>query len=180
LASSFGPTVAVSPFANTSGDTKNDALALRIGQKATDYLVKFTLLHTMGSWGGAAKIAADPIVAGRELGAAYVVTGNVESGTGALRATFQVNDVHSGARIWSQTLAPILEDPKSGLRAEILVNPRDRLQHLQRPTSSHISPNAPRASRCGDEHVAYRRRSSLKIPEPPKLRARPHVNVTIP
>src|ERR1700722_7602261 len=43
LASSFGPTVTVSPFANTSGDTKNDALALRIGQKATDYLVKFTL-----------------------------------------------------------------------------------------------------------------------------------------
>ena len=60
LASSFGPTVTVSPFANTSGDTKNDALALRIGQKATDYLVKFTLLHTMGSWGGAAKSATDP------------------------------------------------------------------------------------------------------------------------
>ena len=106
LASSFGPTVTVSPFANTSGDTKNDALALRIGQKATDYLVKFTLLHTIGSWGGAARSAADPVVAGRELGAAYVVTGNVESGTGALRATFQVNDAHSGARIWSQTLAP--------------------------------------------------------------------------
>ena len=120
LASSFGPTVTVSPFANTSGDTKNDALALRIGQKATDYLVKFTLLHTMGSWGGAAKSAADPIVAGRELGAAYVVTGNVESGTGALRATFQVNDVQSGARIWSQTLAPILEDPKSGASEEEL------------------------------------------------------------
>jgi adenylate cyclase len=120
LASSFGPTVTVSPFANTSGDTKNDSLALRIGQKATDYLVKFTLLHTMGSWSGAAKSAADPIVAGRELGAAYVVTGNVESGTGALRATFQVNDAHSGARIWSQTLAPILEDPKSGASEEEL------------------------------------------------------------
>jgi TolB-like protein len=120
LASSFGPTVTVSPFANTSGDTKNDALALRIGQKATDYLVKFTLLHTIGSWGGAARSAADPVVAGRELGAAYVVTGNVESGTGALRATLQVNDAHSGARIWSQTLAPILEDPKSGASEEEL------------------------------------------------------------
>jgi adenylate cyclase len=116
LASSFGPTVTVSPFANTSDDTKNDALALRIGQKATDYLVKFTLLHTMGSWGGAAKSAADPIVAGRELGAAYVVTGNVESGTGALGATFQVSDVQSGARIWSQTLAPLFEDPKLNAR----------------------------------------------------------------
>jgi TolB-like protein len=126
LASSFGPTVTVSPFANTPGDTKNDALALRIGQKATDYLVKFTLLHTMGSWGGAAKSAADPIVAGRELGAAYVVTGNVESGTGALRATFQVNDVHSGARIWSQTLAPILEDPNPALLGKNLRDVRQR------------------------------------------------------
>ena len=36
-------------------------------------------------------------------------------GDGPLRATFQVDDVHSGARIWSQTLAPILEDPKSAL-----------------------------------------------------------------
>jgi adenylate cyclase len=120
LASSFGPMVTVSPFANTSGDSENDALAMRIGQKATDYLVKFTLLHTIGSWGGAARSAADPVVAGRELGAAYVVTGNVESGTGALRATFQVNEAHSGARIWSQTLAPILEDPKSGASEEEL------------------------------------------------------------
>ena len=120
LASSFGPTVAVSPFANTSGDARNDALALRIGQKATDYLVKFTLLHTIGSWGGAPKSAADPIAAGRELGAAYVVTGNVELGAGALRATFQVNDVRSGARIWSQTLAPVLEDLKSAAAEEEL------------------------------------------------------------
>jgi putative transposase len=47
-----------------------------------------------------------------------------------------------------------------------------RLQHLQRPTSSHFSPKAPRASRYGDD-LADRRRSSLKIPEPPTLRACP-------
>src|SRR5271167_3248289 len=40
-------------------------------------------------------------------------------------------------------------------------------------TSSHLSPNAPRASRCSDGHMADRRRSSLKIPEPPTLRACP-------
>jgi len=65
------------------------------------------------------------------------------------------------------------------LRAEILVHPRGCLQH-QRPTSSHFSLNAPRASRCGDGHLADHRRSSLKIPEPPTLRTRPHGNVTIP
>ena len=45
--------------------------------------------------------------------------------------------------------------------------------YLQRPTSSHFSPNAPRASRCGDGHMADRRRSSLNIPEQPTFRARP-------
>src|SRR5580693_3855864 len=67
-----------------------------------------------------------------------------------------------------------------GFSPEIPVNACRRLQHLQRPTSSHLSPNAPRASRCGDGHMADRRRSSLKIPEPPTLRACPHGNVTIP
>ena len=120
LTSSFGPTVAVLPFANASGNAQNDALALRISQKATDYLGKYTLLRTIGSWGDAAGSAADPIVAGGKLGAAYVVTGNVESGADTLRVTFQVDDVRSRARIWSQTLAPILEDAKSGAAEEEL------------------------------------------------------------
>src|ERR1700722_12563808 len=67
-----------------------------------------------------------------------------------------------------------------GFSPEIPVNACRRLQHLQRPTSSHLSPNAPRASRCGDGHMADRRRSSLKIPEPPTLRACAHGNLTIP
>src|SRR5580704_17217818 len=56
---------------------------------------------------------------------------------------------------------------------EIPVNACRRLQHLQRPTASHLSPNAPRASRCGDGHMVDHRRSRLINPEPPTLRARP-------
>jgi hypothetical protein len=68
-----------------------------------------------------------------------------------------------------------------GFSPEIPVNACRRLQDLQRPTPSHLSPNPPRASRCGDGHMADRRRSSsLKIPEPPTLHACPHGNVTIP
>jgi hypothetical protein len=62
---------------------------------------------------------------------------------------------------------------RAGFSPEIPVIACRRLQHLQRPTSSHLSPNAPRASRCGDGHMADRRRSRLKNPEPPTLRARP-------
>ena len=45
----------------------------------------------------------------------------------------------------------------------------------------HLGQNAPRASRCGDGHMADRRRSwPQKNPEPSTLCARPHGNVTIP
>ena len=37
------------------------------------------------------------------------MTGNLEAGGDALRVTFQADDVHSGARLWSQTISPILE-----------------------------------------------------------------------
>jgi len=119
-APSFGPTVAVVPFANATGDAKNDALALRIGQKTTDYVGKYAWLRTIGRTGGAAKSGADPVAAGREVDADYVVTAEVDSGADSPRATFHVDDVHSGARVWSQTLIPILEDPKSGAAEEEL------------------------------------------------------------
>jgi adenylate cyclase len=115
---SFGPAVAVLPFANATGDARNDALALRLGQKTTDYLGKYAWLRTIGRSGGAAKNGADPVAAARELGADYVVTADLDSGADSPRATFHVDDVHSGARVWSKTLAPILEDPKSGAAEE--------------------------------------------------------------
>src|SRR5271165_2825926 len=119
-ASSFGPAVAVFPFVNATGDARNDALALRLGQKATDYLGKYSWLRTFGRPGGALKSGADPVAAGRELGADYVVTSEVESGADSPRAAFHVDDAHSGARVWAQTLAPILEDPKSAAAEEEL------------------------------------------------------------
>jgi hypothetical protein len=78
------------------------------------------VLRAFGRSGGAVKAGADPIAAARELGADYVVTAEVDSGADSPRATFHVDDAHSGARLWSQTLAPILEDPKSSAAEEEL------------------------------------------------------------
>ena len=58
------------------------------------------------------------------------------------------------------------------LGAEIPVNPCCRVQHVQRPTPSHVSPNAPHAPRRGNGHVADRSRSGLTILEAATLRAR--------
>ena len=103
------PTVAILPFANATGNPQYDALAQRIGQKTRDAASNATIWRIIGCSGGAAASTADPIYAGRQLGADYAVTGNVEAAGDALRVTFQVDDVHSGARVWSRTVSPTFE-----------------------------------------------------------------------
>jgi adenylate cyclase len=107
-AAPFGvPTVAVLPLANMIGNPQYDTLTQRIGQKTRDAASSATIWRIVGRWG--AETAADPIEAGRQLNADYIVTGNLEAGGDALRVTYQLNDVHSGARLWSRTVAPIFE-----------------------------------------------------------------------
>jgi adenylate cyclase len=107
------PTVAILPFANVTGNPQYDPLTQRIGQKTMDAAGNAAIWRIVGRPGGAAGSAGDPIEAGRQSNADYVVTGNLEAGGDALRVTFQVDDVHSGARIWSQTISPVLESVNS-------------------------------------------------------------------
>src|SRR5271157_2851820 len=67
-----------------------------------------------------------------------------------------------------------------GLSPEVPLNPRRRLQHIQRPTPSHVSQIPPRATRRGDDHVARGRRGGLKIRKAQTARALSHGNVTVP
>ena len=53
VVSSFGPAIAVLPFANASGDAKHDALTQRVGQKTRDYLGNSTTWRVVGGSGGA-------------------------------------------------------------------------------------------------------------------------------
>ena len=82
------PTVAILPFANVTGNPQYDPLTQRIGQKTRDAAGNATIWRIVGRPGGAAG-TADPIEAGRQLNADYVVTGNLEAGGEALRVTFQ-------------------------------------------------------------------------------------------
>src|SRR5579864_6509791 len=56
------------------------------------------------------------------------------------------------------------------LRAEVSFEPCCRLQHIQHPTPSHLSPNASRASGRGDEHVAQSSCGELKSREAENFR----------
>ena len=112
-AAPFGvPTVAMMPFANVTGDPHYDTLAHRIGQKTKDVASSSSLWRIVGQTPVAGS-AADPTEARRQLNAAYAVAGNLEAGGDALRVTFQLNDIHTGARLWSQTISPVLEKPNA-------------------------------------------------------------------
>ena len=100
------PIVAVLPFANVTGDPQYETLTQRISQKTRDAAGNATIWRIVGHPGGG---GADPIEAGRQVNADYVITGNLEAGGDALRVTFQVDDVHSGVRLWSRTISPVLE-----------------------------------------------------------------------
>jgi hypothetical protein len=68
---------------------------------------------------------------------------------------------------------------KRSLCAEISLNPRRRLQHLQRPTPSHISSIALRASRRGVDYVARGCCGRLKFAHESRFASSFH-NVTAP
>jgi TolB-like protein len=111
-AARFGvPTVAVLPFANATGDPQYEAVTQRIGQKMRDAASNAPIWRIVGRSAGTG--SPDAIDAGRQLNADYVVTGNLEAGGDALRVTLQLADAHSGARLWSQTISPVLEKPNT-------------------------------------------------------------------
>lgn len=101
--------MAILPFANATGNSQYDPLAQRISQKTRDAAGNETIWRIVGRPG----VAADAIEARRQLNADYLVTGDVEAGSDALRVTYQVEDLHSGARLWSRTISPILESPNA-------------------------------------------------------------------
>jgi adenylate cyclase len=127
-AAAFGaPTVAILPFANATGDPRYYTLSERIGQKTRDAASNATILRIVGRTGGG---AADPIEAGWQLNADYVISGNVEAGGDALRVTFQFGDVHSGARVWSQTISPVIENPNTAAaEAEVAGHAKGQLMY---------------------------------------------------
>ena len=121
------PTVAVLPFANVTGDPQYETVTQRIGQKMRDAASNAPIWRIVGRSAGTG--SADAIDAGRQLNADYVVTGNLEAGGDALRVSLQLADAHSGARLWSQTISPVLEKPNTAAaeaevagRAELLLD----------------------------------------------------------
>jgi len=102
---STGPTVAVLPFENNTGDSGQDAFAAGLTQQIISALGHFGELRVLarsvtGSYKGRVQNSAD---LGRGLGADYLVDGTLRRDGELSRIDIQLSDTRSGAQIWSKT-----------------------------------------------------------------------------
>lgn len=109
---SEGPTVAVWPFDNDTGDAGLNALA--------DGLTR-QIISALGRFGGLRVLARsvtkafksrplDAADLGRELGVDYSVEGNLEADGEAIRIDVQLSEAATGAQIWSKTFKANVKD----------------------------------------------------------------------
>jgi adenylate cyclase len=105
LALPKGPSIAVLPFANLSGDPKEEYFADGISEEIITQLTQFRELFVIArnstfQYKGK---AVDIKQIGRELGVRYVLEGSVRKGAGGIRVTAQLIDAASGAHLWAET-----------------------------------------------------------------------------
>jgi TolB-like protein len=102
---SGGPTVAVLPFENNTGDGGQDALADGLTQQIISALGRFGELRVLArgvtsTYKGRAANATD---LGRALGVDYQVDGNLRRDGDQTRIDIQLSDARTGAQVWSKT-----------------------------------------------------------------------------
>lgn len=99
-----GPSIAVLPFANMSGDPGQEHVADGISEDITTALsrLRWLLVIARNSTFTYKGRAVDVRQVGRELGVRYVLEGSVRTAAGRIRVTAQLADAGSAKHIWAQ------------------------------------------------------------------------------
>jgi TolB-like protein/DNA-binding winged helix-turn-helix (wHTH) protein len=102
---SRGPTVAVLPFENNTGDTGQDTLADGLTQGMISALGRFGELRVLARGVTSAYRGQVPnaIDLGRALGVDYAVDGNLRRDGDVSRVDIRLSDTRTGAQVWSKT-----------------------------------------------------------------------------
>jgi TolB-like protein len=100
-----GPTIAVWPFENDTGDGQQDALADGLTQQIISALGRFGELRVLArdmtkTYQGRHQNVTD---FGRALGVDYFVNGNLRRDCDLSRIDIQLSDARTGAQVWSKT-----------------------------------------------------------------------------
>jgi len=99
-----GPSIAVIPFRNLSGDSAQDLFADALSSDIITGLTRSSHLFVLaaGATAGVGEGNQDPVSAGRSLGVSYLLSGTVRKAGGMLRVSAELSDVANSVRIWSQ------------------------------------------------------------------------------
>ncbi|MEQ1881432.1 MAG: adenylate/guanylate cyclase domain-containing protein [Burkholderiales bacterium] len=105
LALPKGPSIAVLPFTNISGDATQEYFSDGLTEDLITGLSRFPDLLVIGrnttfQYKGK---AVDIRTLGRDVGARYVVEGSVRRGTKTVRVTAQLLDARDGKHLWAET-----------------------------------------------------------------------------
>jgi adenylate cyclase len=97
-----GPAIAALPFANLSGDAAHDLFARGISDQVAAALTRFKGVRVL-SPRAAAQYADDLKALRNELGADYLLEGNIRRGAGQIQITAILTKVDTGDQIWTDT-----------------------------------------------------------------------------
>ena len=107
-----GPSIAVLPFANMSGDPEQEYFADGMVEEITTALSRFKTLFVIArnsSFTYKGK-ASNVKQVGRELGVRYVLEGSVRKAANRVRITAQLIDASTGAHLWADRFDGAMED----------------------------------------------------------------------
>jgi adenylate cyclase len=105
LALPKGPSIAVLPFTNLSGDPAQDYFSDGITEQLISELARFRGLYVIARNSTFKYKGHTPDVreVGREFGVGYVLEGSVRRSGATLRVTAQLLDAGTGAHLWAET-----------------------------------------------------------------------------
>jgi len=177
-----GPSIAVVPFRNLSGDSSQDLFAEALTGDIVTGLTRSSHLFVMSA-GATAELAnadQDLAGAGRSLGVSYLLSGTVQKAGETLRVSAQLTDVANKVQMWSQkydrelsaeTLFAVQDDVREHIVATLsdlhgVIYATQSKRNVHRPTASLNAYECLSVALAYDKHLSpdyhLRARESLE------------------
>jgi len=108
---SFGPTLAVLPFENLTGDPDQQPLTVGLTEELVTELSRFQDISVLGCHIARQPpdLPADPIEMARTMGARFVLMGAVRRDAESVKVSAHLSDLANGQQIWADASAHPLE-----------------------------------------------------------------------
>jgi len=162
-----GPSIAVLPFQNLSGDPDQDLFAQALGGDIITGLTQSSHLFVLaaGATAGMDEPGSDLVAIGKKLGVSFLLQGSVRKAGETLRVSAQLLDAGNAVQLWSQNYdrqlsAESLFAVQDDIREQIVATLSDLhgvIYSAQSEKSVHCKTNSLNAYECLSVALAYDR-----------------------